>query len=192
MEKGTIDRASSLFWMVVALGICFGSLRLGIGHLHKPGPGFFSFLAGSALCILSVSLFLRSSKARGSSGERKGGVGYQEFEDVVRSITTDHFGPVKTEISLKSGLEKLGRLDPVHDEMMAENLHELMRAHEAMNIQQVAKITASAALERKETRFQPYHYRADYPETDDKYCGLIVVRKGEEGRVVTRFEPLFY
>lgn len=72
MEKGAIDRASSLFWMVVALGICFGSLRLGLGHLHRPGPGFFSFLAGSALCILSVSLFLRSCKARGSSGERKG------------------------------------------------------------------------------------------------------------------------
>jgi len=55
-----------------------------------------------------------------------------------------------------------------------------MRAHEAMNIQQVAKITAVRALERKESRFQPYHYRADFPETDNKnYCGLIVVKKGE-------------
>jgi adenylylsulfate reductase, subunit A len=125
--------------------------------------------------------------------ERKGGVRYQELEDVVRTITTDHFGPVKTEISLKSAIQKLAKLDLVHPEMKAENLHELMRVHEAMNIQQVAKITASAALERKETRFQPYHYRADYPETDDKnYCGLIVVRKGEQGRVVTRFEPLTY
>jgi succinate dehydrogenase/fumarate reductase flavoprotein subunit len=77
--------------------------------------------------------------------------------------------------------------------MEAKNLHELMRAHEAMNIQQVAKIAASAALERKETRFQPYHYRADFPETDDKnYCGLIVVKKGKNGEVTTRFEPLKY
>jgi adenylylsulfate reductase, subunit A len=125
--------------------------------------------------------------------ERKGGVKYQEFEDVVRSITTDHFGPVKTEISLKSALEKLKKLDVVHGELKANNLHELMRVHEAMNIQQVAKITAAAALERKETRFQPYHYRADYPETDDRnYCGLIVVKKGKGGEVVTRFEPLSY
>jgi succinate dehydrogenase/fumarate reductase flavoprotein subunit len=125
--------------------------------------------------------------------ERKSGVGYQEFEDVVRTIATDHFGPVKTEISLKSALEKLGKLDSVHQEMEAKNLHELMRAHEAMNIQQVAKIAASAALERKETRFQPYHYRADFPETDDKnYCGLIVVKKGKNGEVTTRFEPLKY
>jgi succinate dehydrogenase/fumarate reductase flavoprotein subunit len=124
--------------------------------------------------------------------ERKAGVHYQEMEDVVRSITTDHFGPVKTEISLKAAIEKLGRLDSVHTELKAANLHELMRVHEAMNIQQVAKITAAAALERKETRFQPYHYRADYPETDDKYCGLIVVRKGDRGQVLTRFEPLTY
>ena len=125
--------------------------------------------------------------------ERKDGVRYEELEDVVRTITTDHFGPVKTEISLKSALEKLGKLDSVHEEMKAENLHELMRVHEAMNIQQVAKITASAALERKESRFQPYHYRADFPETDNKnYCGLIVVKKGEGGRIITRFEPLYY
>jgi adenylylsulfate reductase subunit A len=125
--------------------------------------------------------------------ERKTGVRYEELEDVVRTITTDHFGPVKTEISLKSALEKLGRLDSVHEEMKAGNLHELMRVHEAMNIQQVAKITASAALERKESRFQPYHYRADFPETDDKnYCGLIVVKKGEGGRIIARFEPLSY
>ena len=125
--------------------------------------------------------------------ERKDGVKYEELEDVVRTITTDHFGPVKTEISLKSALEKLGKLDSVHEEMKAGNLHELMRVHEAMNIQQVAKITASAALERKESRFQPYHYRADFPETDNKnYCGLIVVKKGEGGRIVTRFEPLYY
>jgi adenylylsulfate reductase subunit A len=125
--------------------------------------------------------------------ERKDGVAPQEFEEVVRSIATDHFGPVKTEISLMSALEKLTGLDGVHPELRAANLHELMRVHEAISIQQVAKIVVAASLERKETRFKPYHYRADYPETDDKnYCGLMVVRKDEGGRAVTRFEPLTY
>jgi adenylylsulfate reductase subunit A len=125
--------------------------------------------------------------------ERKKGVGYEEFEGVVRSITTDHFGPVKTETSLTSALSKLGRLESFCEEMKADNLHELMRVHEAMNIQQVAKITATAALARKETRFKPYHYRADFPETDDEnYCGLIVVKKDGSGETKTRFEPLFY
>ncbi len=125
--------------------------------------------------------------------ERKRGVSYWEFEDIVRVITTDHFGPVKTETSLKSALVKLNRLDEAYGDLRAGNLHELMRVHEAMNIQQVAKITATAALARKETRFAPYHFRADFPETDDdNYCGLIVVRKDPEGGAVTRFEPLTY
>jgi succinate dehydrogenase/fumarate reductase flavoprotein subunit len=125
--------------------------------------------------------------------EKKRGIPYQEFEEIVRIITTDHFGPVKTENSLKSALAKLDRLDPGRADLKADNFHELMRVHEAMNIQQVAKITATAALARKETRFPPYHYRADFTETDDEnYCGLIVVKKDQEGRITTRFEPLFY
>lgn len=124
---------------------------------------------------------------------RKGGIHYSEFEDVVRTITTDHFGPVKTETSLKSAIEKLNRLDAAKADLKAENLHELMRVHEAMNIQQVAGITATAALARKESRFPPYHYRADFTETDDKnFCGLVVVSKGADGKPITRFEPLRY
>jgi adenylylsulfate reductase subunit A len=125
--------------------------------------------------------------------ENKTGVPYWEFEDIVRIIATDHFGPVKTENSLKSALVKLDKLDDAHVDLKAGNLHELMRVHEAMNIQQVAKITATAALARKETRFPPYHFRADFPETDDKnFCGLIVVKKDAEGSPSTRFEPLTY
>ncbi len=125
--------------------------------------------------------------------EKKHGISYPEFENVVRIITTDHFGPVKTEKSLLSALEKLDRLDGAREDLKANNLHELMRVHEAMNIQQVAKITASAALARKESRFPPYHYRADFTQTDDEnFCGLIVVKKGSDGRVATRFERLTY
>ena len=125
--------------------------------------------------------------------KKTGGVSSWEYEDIVRIITTDHFGPVKTENSLKSALVKLNNLDEAHRDLMAGNLHELMRVHEAMNIQQVAKITASAAMARKETRFPPYHYRADFTETDDEnYCGLIVVKKGPDGKPTTRFEPLSY
>jgi len=124
---------------------------------------------------------------------KKTGMSYWEFEDIVRIITTDNFGPVKTETSLKTALEKLGRLDDAREDLKADNLHELMRVHEAMNIQQVAKITATAARARKESRFPPYHYRADFTETDDEnFCGLIVVRKGANGEITTRFEPLTY
>lgn len=125
--------------------------------------------------------------------EKKSGIHYQELEEIVRIITTDHFGPVKTENSLKGALVKLDLLDTARTELVADNFHDLMRVHEAMNIQQVAKITATTAMARKETRFPPYHYRADFTETDnDNFCGLIVAKKGLKGEITTRFEPLYY
>jgi adenylylsulfate reductase subunit A len=123
---------------------------------------------------------------------RKTGLAAGEFENIVRIVATDHFGPYKSEISLTGAIAKLNGLDRYRDELKANNLHELMRCHEAMNIQSVAKIVAHAALARKESRFAPYHYRSDYPETNEDYCGLVVVRKDGEAGVATRFERLRY
>ena len=86
---------------------------------------------------------------------RKAGLAPAEFENIVRIITTDHFGPYKSEVSLTSAIAKLGVLDQYRDQLKANNLHELMRAHEALNIQSVAKIVAHAALARTESRFTP-------------------------------------
>ena len=69
MNKRERDRISTLVWLVVAIGICFGSVRLSLGNFHKPGPGFFSFLAGAVLGILSILVFLQSFK--GLSGDEK-------------------------------------------------------------------------------------------------------------------------
>ena len=125
--------------------------------------------------------------------ERRSGMTYREFENIVRIICTDHFGPVKTELSLTGALEKLDRLDTARDELKADNMHELMRAHEALNIHQVSKISARAALERRESRFHPYQYRADFPQTDDaNYCGLMVIQKQPDGAVTTRLDKLKY
>ena len=60
MSKRRNDTVSSLFSLIVALGICLGSVRLSLGDLHHPGPGFFSFLAGAILAFLSLLLLLRS------------------------------------------------------------------------------------------------------------------------------------
>ena len=123
---------------------------------------------------------------------RKSGLASGEFENIVRIITTDHFGPYKSEVSLNGAIAKLDGLDRYRADLKANNLHELMRCHEAMNIQSVAKIVAHAALARKESRFVPYHYRSDYPETDEDMCGLVVVRKDGEAGIATRFERLHY
>lgn len=48
------DSWLSAFWIVCALLICFGSYRLSLGSLSDPGPGMFPFIAGAALCVLSI------------------------------------------------------------------------------------------------------------------------------------------
>jgi hypothetical protein len=54
------DQSSSLFWLVIGIGIALCSLKYGVGTFHEPGPGFITFFAGAILIILSFSLFLSS------------------------------------------------------------------------------------------------------------------------------------
>ena len=51
------DQSSSLFWLVVAIGIVFLSRKYGVGTFHAPGPGFITFFAGLILIVLSLGLF---------------------------------------------------------------------------------------------------------------------------------------
>jgi putative tricarboxylic transport membrane protein len=69
VNRNEKDRWSALFCLVVAIGICFGSVRLSLGEFHKPGPGFFSFWAGAILGLLSSIVFLKSFK--GSAGDER-------------------------------------------------------------------------------------------------------------------------
>jgi putative tricarboxylic transport membrane protein len=70
VNKTEKDRWSAVVWMAVAIGICFGSIKLSLGELHRPGPGLFSFLAGSILGIFSLNVFLGTLK-RTVQEERK-------------------------------------------------------------------------------------------------------------------------
>ena len=76
--------------------------------------------------------------------------------------------------------------------MKAEDNHELLRVNEAKNLLTIGEIMAHAALFRKESRFIPYHYRLDYPQTDnEEWCGQVVVyRDGDEIRC--EFERISY
>lgn len=48
------NQVSSFIGLLVSSGFCILSYQLGLGNLHQPGPGFFPFLAGCILGLLSI------------------------------------------------------------------------------------------------------------------------------------------
>ena len=48
------QQVSSIFWMLVGVYFTISGYRLGIGSLHKPGPGLIFFLAALLLTILTI------------------------------------------------------------------------------------------------------------------------------------------
>ena len=121
---------------------------------------------------------------------RPNGHPYRQIGDAIRKIMAEHVGPMRTETGLKAGLAKLERLENALDEIVVNNLHDLMRAHETRSVLNVGKVMAGAALFRTESRNKPYHHRLDYPETDNEnWCGLVVARK-VGGSVACTFEPI--
>ena len=116
----------------------------------------------------------------------KGGVSPRAYEDRVREVVTDYIGYRRTEGNLHKALEELRRLQAEDDNLRARDAHELMRAHEAKNIREVAEMIATAALERRESRGSYSHFRADFPNRDDvNWQKMIVLRKGDSGYEVS-------
>jgi hypothetical protein len=57
----TLDRTSSLFWLLVSILVFAESLRIGIGTVQNPGMGFMAFGASALLGILSLVLFFQAA-----------------------------------------------------------------------------------------------------------------------------------
>jgi len=68
------DRWPALFLFCFSVYICFESLRLGLGHWRKPGPGFFSFLSAATLgCLALIILFqMWRSREKGEESREEG------------------------------------------------------------------------------------------------------------------------
>jgi putative tricarboxylic transport membrane protein len=64
---GRADRISGVFWLLFAIFISIESYRLGLGTLHRPGPGFLFFWTSIALGLMSLVILIRawSSKKAG-------------------------------------------------------------------------------------------------------------------------------
>ncbi len=124
--------------------------------------------------------------------KREKGLHYQEVEDVLRRIMVENVEPSRTKTSLEIAQKKIKALAPYMEEIKTGNYHELMRSVETASLIRVGEIMTHAALFRTESRFIPYHYREDYPETDNtNWCGQVLIKQ-KEGRITTEFKSLTY
>ncbi|MCL5961495.1 MAG: hypothetical protein M1358_19655, partial [Chloroflexi bacterium] len=115
---------------------------------------------------------------------------WQEVEDKLKGVMTEYVGLSRNEIGLRTALQRLGQLDQDVRSIGVRNHHELMRALEVANLVEVSQLIARAALERKESRLEPFHFRSDYPMQDDaKWLGFVVLKR-ERGEDKAAFAPI--
>jgi putative tricarboxylic transport membrane protein len=60
---------SSLFWMAMGIGICYGGFDLHLGSLHDPGSGFMFFWVGVIMIGLSLIVLIKAVREKGHAKE---------------------------------------------------------------------------------------------------------------------------
>lgn len=108
------------------------------------------------------------------------GIRHDKFEAAVRQVMNYYMGYVRNEKGMDTALDKLALIEAERDSVMAANLHELLRAHEAMHLLRTCQLTTLATRERRETGRSVYR-RTDYPDMDPALNKLLVLEK-KDGR----------
>jgi hypothetical protein len=73
------DIIAGLFFIILAIGASIGALKLHVGKLTEPQPGFFPFLGATALAVLSFVLLFQAFSGHS--------VGTQAFGNLWRPLT---------------------------------------------------------------------------------------------------------
>lgn len=85
-------------------------------------------------------------------------------------------------LKLKMALWWMDRFQQeIREKVHVRHIHDLFKVLEVENIILCAKLSATASLERKESRWGFWHYRADYPKKDDaQWLKHIMLQKGAD------------
>jgi putative tricarboxylic transport membrane protein len=77
------DRISGIFWLCFAVLVIIQSYRLGLGTLHKPGPGFLFFWVNIILAIMSLIVLLRAWAGKKGEGPQPTIFGGQNTSKII-------------------------------------------------------------------------------------------------------------
>ena len=73
--KNRSDAVGSLFLFLLGTGAVLGAIRLKVGSPTEPQPGFFPFLGGLSLIVLSFVIFLKGQMGQSQKKVAFGEVG---------------------------------------------------------------------------------------------------------------------
>ena len=110
------------------------------------------------------------------------GIPAEQMEYKIRRLVNDYLQPPKVTRKMEIGLERFAEIRADLRMLQANDPHELMRAMEVQFILDCAEMAAISSMYRTESRWGLYHYRVDYPETDDaKWNVHVQTMKGTDG-----------
>ncbi|WP_026608020.1 fumarate reductase/succinate dehydrogenase flavoprotein subunit [Methylocapsa acidiphila] len=111
-----------------------------------------------------------------------------QVEYKIRRFVNDYLQPPKVTRKYEIARKRFAEIRADLPRLAARDPHELMRALEVHSILDCAEMAAAASLYRTESRWGLYHYRLDYPETDDRdwFCHVQLTSDGKGGFVLRK------
>ena len=163
---------------------------------HIAGEGTVQRVRATSQALPAIDM-QEAEKTRAESAgylKRDEGMSWRELEDATRVTVSDYVGVRRNDKGLRLALDTLQALARREPTLRADDLHGVMRVHEAKNIRLNAELMASASLARTETRTGSSHHRMDYPEPDEKsWRKFVIVERGADGprtRTLSTDRPL--
>ncbi|MBQ8599628.1 MAG: hypothetical protein IJ411_05890, partial [Oscillospiraceae bacterium] len=121
------------------------------------------------------------------------GMDWRELNKAISKAMQNYCGGVKNDMLLTQGLALLESYEKDFvPQLSCSNPHELMRAHEVMDILQVCKLIINACLLRKSSSKPLCFERSDYPTVDPEEDRCFITLWQENGQICSRRVPKDY
>lgn len=121
------------------------------------------------------------------------GMDWRELNKAVSKAMQNYCGGVKNDMLLEQGLQLMEYYERECVPMLScRNPHELMRAHEVMDILEVCKLILNACLLRKSSSAPLCFERSDYPQMDPEEDQCFINIWQENGEIKSRRVPKDY
>jgi succinate dehydrogenase/fumarate reductase flavoprotein subunit len=116
---------------------------------------------------------------------RPEGLPANQMEYKLRRMVNDYLQPPKVTRKMEIGLSRFAEIAEDYKRVGARDAHELLRTIELSAILDCAEMAARASLYRTESRWGLYHYRVDFPETNNSdWFVHTQLQKNEHGAMV--------